>query len=255
MIDRVQLKDLYWNKQLSISQVAKEIGYSPRNVRYWMKKYGIARRTRGQGISLRYNKPAFSPSVTLAYILGVMLGDGCAYRKKRIGMVILHVKDKLFAQKFRDFLGEIGLSSKIYIRKGIYRTYACSTIFVDWYKKLTLKDIERLVSPLKSMVIAFICGFYESDGSYVVSKKYRSRAIQMSNGKKEILDLVYDLLRELSFNPKLYGPYNYVRSKYGRSVEYRICIHGKEVKRFLNMVKPCIKCGEVRRHKNPRTTC
>jgi len=237
------LEKLYWNSQMSQQEVAEELGCSRRTIRYWMEKQGIPRRSRGEGISLHYYKPKLEPSEALSYVLGVLKGDGCVYRSWGEGSIILQATDEVFVDSFNRALKEIGLSPHICICGGYPRGYASSVVFADWYKNLPLSVVKEIVQSDKQFILSFIRGFYESEGSYVVDQKHHHRRADMTNTNSKLLMMVKGLLEELKFHPKIYGPYP---KGQGRKDEYRICIHGEEIKQFLKLIKPCIKKGEAR---------
>ncbi len=69
------LKDLYWKKKLSGSQIAEQLGVSAGWIGKLMAKYGIPARTISEA-GLKYPKRQFSGNSTEAsYILGLRAGD------------------------------------------------------------------------------------------------------------------------------------------------------------------------------------
>jgi len=256
-----EIESLYLDKGLSAIEIGKIKNCSERNIRYWMEKFGIPRRQYPEAQKLRYLKNPdkgrlkidLKPSKDLAYILGVLLGDGWVSKKKGIGrysgnyLIGLGVTSKEFAQNFREKLRKIGLNPFIYKRelnkqnprwKDQYIVEGTSKEFYLWYKKLSLIDLKEIIGGFET---DFIQGFYESEGSLGYRTKNNWR-LNIYNSNKVIIDLVRRLMKKLRFKSSCY------ESKLeGKKTMYSINLLGgmKEVKRFLFLIKPVIKnlCG------------
>lgn len=158
-----------------------------------------------------------------SYILGVILGDGYVVPKcYRIG---LYVKDREFAKKFRKCIinvyGKCSINKfhdkdrlvktngKTYLYKN--KTYFTSQI----HSKKACKDImkylstgnptptEILNSNNKEIIISFLEGLYDSEGS-ISSKKYRgfiARRIVFYNKDYRLIQNVITLLEKLNIRP------------------------------------------------------
>lgn len=193
------------------------------------------------------------PTPTLSYVLGVLLGDGYVYTTHIKGVrrciVGLGTVSEDFAKSFAQALASLGMHPRIRVRKpqGFgkkprFEVESISAMFYDWYKELTLEDIKKIVSTDKEHIIAFIKGFYESEGSLIIKDKERGYlGILLSNTNKKLLELVKELLQTLGFNAKLYGPYKN-RGARGNTTEYRVALTStSEVERFIKVINPCIK--------------
>lgn len=202
-------------------------------------------------------EPNLEPSVDLAYILGVLKGDGWVYsypktskyRGYRIG---LNVTSSDFANEFEVALRKIGLNPNSYIQsdRGPNRqpqtvVSAHSKTFVEWYRKLTLDDIEKIVTETKDSIIQFIRGFYESEGTYFhgIEKgggkyRYERHRVIISNKDKQLLLLVKRLLKELGFKSTIPKP-----AKKGKFQWFTLLISGgnEKVIDFLRTINPVIK--------------
>lgn len=204
-------------------------------------------------LKISKTRPDLENTPTLSYILGVMLGDGCAYYNKHIGYMIgLSVTAKEFAKSFMSALKKIGLNPSIRFvnppswrrqgRKPQWRVVCSNIRFYKWLKGLTLTDVKEIVLLSKENIRAFIRGFYESEGSHfygeIVSNyqyTYWVHRITIVNKERKLLKLVRDGLNQLGVKAHLYGPY-------GQSKMYRINIFKWDMAtRFLELIQPCIK--------------
>ena len=249
------LYDLYVNKGLSTYKIAEMYGVSYEAVRYWLKKYGIPTRPAPGRV-----KPKLDPSPELAYVLGVLYGDGtvskCRWENKKLRkkgyryVIQLAVTDKVFAEEFMKALEKLGLRPKMYFAprkpnekmlgdptraKPRWVVTAQSKEFYDFFTSLTIEKLEQIV---KNYEQYFIRGFYESEGCVDISPNdYRIRIV---NTDRELMEFVKRLLVRLGFNVSFYD------QKYEWNGEkrklYVIQIYGyQQVKKFFELVKPCIR--------------
>lgn len=246
---------MYWEQGLSTYKIAEMYRVSYESVRYWLKKYGIPRRPKPQVV-----EPKLTPSPELAYVLGVLFGDGtvakCKYENKKLGKkgyrynIRLAVVEKRFAEEFMNALEKLGLHPKLYFAprssnekmicdptkvKPRWVVIAQSKKFFEFFKSLTIDRLENIV---KGYEPYFIKGFYESEGSIDRSpKEYRVRIV---NTNKELIMLIKQMLERLGFKPTIYTQY-YVWNNEKKQV-YVIQLYGdKQAKRFFKIIKPCIR--------------
>ena len=73
------LENRYWEHNRSIDQIAKEEGVDKGTVFYWMKKLDVKRRTDSEALMIHHPNRIKLPEMNedLAYVLGVIFGDGC----------------------------------------------------------------------------------------------------------------------------------------------------------------------------------
>jgi len=211
MLSKAELENLYWKKKLCLREIGERYGKNQQTILNWMRRSGVPTRTRSEAAKLAYKKserirnalststiikPDLEPSLSLCYIIGVLLGDGYINVYKDNYRVGLQVKSRRFAEDFSRALGKVGLHPSIWVRKrGHYVVTATSKLFVEWFAKMSLSDIRTLISKKGSYAKAFIKGFYDSEGTT------RGR---MSNSKREIIQLVKSALENLGFHPRLY---------------------------------------------------
>ena len=192
--------------------------------------------------------PDLMPSPTLAYVIGVLKGDGTVCVTKRGDHLIgLQQTRKEFAESFEKALKQISLhpfhytfqskkpkvfAHKISLKPKLkYCVEASSKLFCEWYQLLDLNWIKENPEFLKE----FIRGFYESEGTHLSSPRAR---IALYNQDEYLLLFVEDCLGMLGFdNVKEYfgGVCNGVSA---------LMIHGRsDVNQFLETIQPVIKNG------------
>jgi len=226
VIDRETLERLYWKERKTQHEIAKKLGVSRSCIEYYIHKYNL---TRPRG------KPFDMTKVEdLSYIIGVLLGDGHVRISKEdnSGIIVLHQKRKEFAESFYRALESIGLNpSKRENSDGFWVVYAYSRPFVEWYKSLSIEEIEHLVKKSKKTMIAFVRGFYESEGcNEVRSPHWR---IHIYNSRMELLQLLKRILQQLGLNFRL-------RKVRDGMYELRSCDKRQNLY-FMEIIKPCIK--------------
>jgi len=179
-------------------------------------------------------RPNLLPTPTLAYILGVVMGDGSIVVSPPRYEVRLQTTQHDFNLAFAATLQEIGLHPKTYGWRNTSITYAFSKAIVEW-----LKQVDRSAFlTTNSLRAAFVRGFYESEGGcYHTGYSWQ---IVMSNTNRDLIDLVQCCLQELGYNFHLrsHQPGN------GRKVLFMLHKATKsEVERFFKEINPCIKRG------------
>lgn len=195
-------------------------------------------------------KPILEPNENLAYILGVMNGDGYAQvrrapntRKNRY-QVRLRNKSFEFTASFKYALEKIGLhpiifvSSRCYKDRRYFELDASSKLFVEWYKSLSITDLEKLMSK-DELAISFIRGFYESDGCFFYKTGTRRGCLEIYKTSKPLIDFINLLLFQLGFSPKI-SSCNPRKEKW--NVCYRLRLYRQaEIQKFFELIHPCIK--------------
>ena len=253
-ISKKEIYRLYNKERKSTLEIAKLYGCSQWTIWSLLNKYNIEARDANDYHKWKAPpnqiKPTLDITPNLSYIIAVILGDGWIYKRGYCYFVCLQATDKIFCYKFKESLNKIGLKPSMFKRKNCWRVIASSKIFYEWFESLKDKDIEEIA---KKYPIEFIRGFYESEGNFSIykSKKYNfiSSTITILNTNKEYINLIKELLEYLNFHPTLHKRNN--KYGYGYKPIWALSIARKlEVKRFLELIKPCIKKGEKRRNRN-----
>lgn len=237
-ISKVKLEDLYLNQKLSTNKIAKMFNLSdPERVRNLLIYYGILRR---DSIEVRSIIVNLEPSNELAYVLGVMEGDGSITAKctAKLGSI-----DKVFVDEFGKKLKKLGFNvAYSFLEKSklnpkwhdIFFAGGSSTQFCKWYKSLSLEDIEKLLIT-KKMELEFVRGFYESEGHHSW-KGY----ISIANSEKSLLESTQKILSKFSINSKINGPYSDKRHPHWKAM-YALRINSVNAFHFFCTISAIIK--------------
>lgn len=260
MITREKLEQMYLDKKMTTERIGELLGCANQTVSYWMKKFGIS--SRQVTPPVRFNEPNINPSNDLAYILGVLKGDGCVHipvrhTGPRTGHVILNQTRAEFAKSFENAVKRIGLPAHTHIYrkksdhltnnpKPMFVTCSHSIKFAQWYKQLSLVDIEKLIGDNPEFIKEFIRGFYESEGSNYIRPRYKTSIkweISMTNADLDLLRLVKRLLTKLGFvfHLRCHGMGNIPCSR-THSPIYRLRSGiQRQHYTFMKEIAPCIK--------------
>jgi len=198
----------------------------------------------------RYRKPFDSEmDEDLAYILGVLYGDGWVSKCPKgespgfnynIGM---EVTSRKFRNQFYDSLEAKRLNPFKYYRKdyGYWGAGAHSAAFYEWFTELNLRDIEKLVSKTE-FIKQFIRGFYESEGSLCYTSTKRNycdstrrdyyKTCSMTNSSKNLLELVNDFLLKLGIDSSIWPR---------GDGTFALEIKREDLPEFIEKINPCIK--------------
>jgi intein-encoded DNA endonuclease-like protein len=183
---------------------------SKSHISYWLR--GVHSPYNGRRIpSLELLKP----SEELAYVIGVALGDGYAYRRRRAikgyrdVVVGLKARDREFVEEFAGCLAKVLGRRQIrprYVKSsGRYVVEAESKTLYELLKKpVDLERLKKYIEHCERCMAAFLRGFADSEGS-VNKRGY----IFILNTDQRLLTYIMDLLRRLGIEST--GPIIHVR--------------------------------------------
>jgi len=227
-------------KNCGYKRVAKELDISRSTIEKWL--------SRGAKPRTYHYVPNLKPSPELSYMVGVLLGDGWVFKSGVRYMLGLEVADKAFSEGFERALMKLGfhvgkqfIRSKNIREKDMFVVYASSLFFYDWWQnfKSSLVYNLRQLGYNNEFMLAFIRGFYESEGSVSYPNKGLHREIRIFNTCLEVSKIVKDFLQELG-----YHPYFYAQKYREKGIYYTVGLSRKEeTERFFDEVRPCIKTG------------
>ncbi len=146
------------------------------------------------------------PSVELAYIIGVVLGDGTATHDGNYGKVIaLRAKDEEFVREFARCLTKaLGRENPVKVwfwktqKLFVAKEYSVA-LYRLLHKPVDLGRLRPFIEHCEECMAAFLRGFADSEGS--VDKGL----IYICNTNKELLNVVRGLLKRLGIEAT--GPY------------------------------------------------
>ncbi len=177
------------NMGLGITTVSRKLNIPKSTLHYWKHKTHKPPQTRWQP----------KPTKELAYVIGVLLGDGHVRKKRNYLYIIeLETKDEDFAEEFSRAIAKV-LNKKLKkpkikhrkTRSNLYRICYYSKAFYTWYKNQTLKTLKEYIEYNKECVKMFLRGIYDSEGSNCGCAR-----ISLYNSDLELLKYVQYLLRK-----------------------------------------------------------
>jgi len=199
-----ELERLYIEKKLSTYKIAELYNVSYGTALKWLRQYNIPRRKPFEYEKLKYKWKPFHCS-ELAYVIGVILGDGHLggddpTKKNILHLIRLTCRDKEFAEAFKDTLEKLGFQGWTYFKKERWRiSLKCKVLwqFLKQFKEDVNKVLDWIESEEEKR--SFIRGIYDSEGS-LNKKRYQ---ISINNTNKRLLEIVQIFLEELGIKSKL----------------------------------------------------
>jgi hypothetical protein len=202
--------------------------------------------------------PDLTPSSSLAYIIGVIAGDGNV--KKNENTIRLQVKDLEFAESFYSAIEKIGLPPTIFRDKKLHsngkhllwNVYTHSRLLKELYLPLrnNIEKAKKFIKLCPDGAREFVRGFYESEGDYGKHTYKRTekgrkpwethtvKTLRITNTDPELISLTMELMQELGFHPRVHT--EKPRKKEWKTI-IRIALPVKEQDSFIELIKPCIK--------------
>lgn len=190
--------------------------------------------SRGSNMFGNYTKV---PSVDVAYLLGVLVGDGCLTIKDRIIVstndqeVLEKVQDAARAHLGAEFVKSssgkydyqlCSVEAKTMVRSwGISETYARHKTVPEWIK----------LAP-KEYVVAFLRGLFDTDGS-----AEKSGAVSLSSANRKLIEEVHAMLLNLGIVARIYDR----KKKYNNQMQSYITIYSDFVELFSKEIGFTIK--------------
>ncbi|MCX6741779.1 MAG: hypothetical protein NTX24_01215 [Candidatus Pacearchaeota archaeon] len=182
----------------------------------------------------------------LAYILGVIHGDGyCYIRKSKLrtsAIIGLHVKDKDFADNFKEVLGRwSGIKAKEYNN---HSEHYVALYSIDCAKIIKDVNVKNVLRQNRQVRIYFLRGMYDSEGGVIAKnlecRRKAKRWIHFSNSKIKTINLVKTCLDSLCITYKIRPG---VHSGFGsKRQQYELLIYNKEgMRNFYKYVGFSIK--------------
>jgi intein-encoded DNA endonuclease-like protein len=169
-------------------KIAKMLGLDDRVrkvIEYWI--YPL----RGKTFRPRTD-PDLTPSPDLSYVIGVRLGDGYVGHWRRDYVVTLRVKDKDFAETFKECLAKVSRRKVRLLKdKEYWRVTAYSK---PLYLSLKSKNISAYSHIVEQFPADFIRGFADSEGCATFGKTHNDVNIKISNTDRQLIEYVSYLL-------------------------------------------------------------
>lgn len=195
-------------------------------------------------------KPDLTSTENLAYLLGLLMGDGFVISNKTTKAAIIGFQstDEKLSLNFLECLSKIGLHAKIFkvkphnkvSKSDAFSVVSYSKNFVNWYRNLTLENLKTLLDS-RDKIISFLKGFYEAEGHSHISKRGQL-TVAFTNTDLNLQKLVQALLLNLGFDFRLNGPY--WTGRVNEKPYYNVRTSKKlQSLSFLKLIKPSVKKG------------
>jgi intein-encoded DNA endonuclease-like protein len=260
--------------KILVKEIAEKLGRKEHNIRYLMYKLRKQDKTKitsnldhspeqiikmKEKNSKKLIKGYDLPSNELAYIIGVLNGDGSlnlrAFRPNRFALItidydfLLNVKKNL--EKWSGLITkEYKYSNKKYwsYKQGFHYELNLNSVkaikflrkyYISINQQKAMKNIKKLLKNNRQLQIEFIKGFFDSEGSIRINGR-----IAIDNSKKEIITYISYLLKKLKINSKInYSEQNKKHKNVKYIIkDYRLWIQKKEdIKKFCNLINSSIK--------------
>jgi intein-encoded DNA endonuclease-like protein len=162
-------------------------------------------------------------SPSLAYIFGVMRGDGCAYITNS-WFLRLNAKDEDFCREFARHLKivEPNCSPCVYKLKNEKRGWISAVGNKSLYHAYINFDASTMLQATEQEKCLFIKGFYDSEGS---CPNVSPRAVYCSSTNPDLLLLIQQLLSSLAIFSSLHKLQSRKYSRWQQA--YHLIIHGR----------------------------
>jgi len=167
----------------------------------------------------RMNAVRLDPSPELAYVIGVIFGDGSvSFKRKGYKYRIrLKVVDKEFAEEFKRCLEALGLKPSIRLERDRTR---CDRWCVEANSKILYEFLsqpkKKLFEIARLFPTEFLKGFFDSEGCVYWNECKKKLLITAGNYDLELLQFVQKLLASLSIHSKIY-----LQAYKGKSIRIR----------------------------------
>lgn len=140
---------------------------------------------------------SLEPSPSLAYVIGVFLGDGSTTKLKNGGYIIkLKAIDREFVERFKNALESLGIKTTFGLEHD-------STRVDRWYAEGSNKMLFQFLKGSRTQLLnvaweyprEFLQGLFDSEGFPVISAKKKFRVqVALANSDLELLEFTSNLL-------------------------------------------------------------
>ena len=158
------------------------------------------------------NYPKLDKNGNLAELIGLILGDGhiCKHKRTESLRISLNSNNQGLVKRIAFLIEDI-FCKKPHVGKKSYSDCATVTIYQKFLskrlripagsKKDIIHKIPSWILLKKECKIRFLRGLYEADGSHCIHLPTYTHKFIFKNCNDSLLEIVYNLLVQLGFNP------------------------------------------------------
>ena len=241
---------LYVEEGLSSMDIAKKYNLCDSTVQRYLRKQGVIIRNPSEARKQKHkNMLNLEPSESLAYVLGVIEGDGWVSSDSNgfKNVIGLYVKDYDFILEFKKHLENIGfnsfhidkkeLSKKNSKHNDLYRLRVYSIYFSEWYYSLKkYDDYVKMFEDNECHMAAFLRGMFDSEGHVrVLFRKtggILTRTIKITNTDESLINLCGHFLNKLNIEYTT----RYEENKKGYKTKIDILIRARSYSDFRGKI-------------------
>ncbi len=241
------LEKKYLEEKLSTCRIAKECKVHNKTISRWLERFGVCRRTTGEGHHLTSGRHCNLSPVSIEWVNGELLGDASLYLASSYSALFTYASKYLeYINYISDILKSFGIEGKIYERyqylKGTnchsyaYRSLSYEELlsfYKEWYpenKKIVPKSIR--LTPLTC------CHWYIGDGTLECYKNGRPSIKLCTDGFLiSDVEFLWQQLKDIGFKGNIHKSGN----------NFRIYISVHSVKKFLDYIGSCpVSCYQYK---------
>lgn len=176
-------------------------------------------------------------SSDLAYVIGLLLGDGSVFKSGGSYCIELECTNRSLVEDFNRRICDILEKEKLYSIRKRKRSWGTVVYRVRAYSKALYRLLQRDLAEPRAYALthpkAFILSFFNAEGDVVFYSRNRAR-VKFTNTKLELLKLCKEVLERLGYHPNLRGPYK--QGGFGSKPLYHLCLDRRsEVESFVNL--------------------
>jgi len=142
------IHELYWNHEQTIAEISEQFGTNRRTLNYWMKKWGIKRRTHKEAIRLAYKKHPNMQQKRVAKLIKPRPSKSellNLYNDQKMSTRHLAFKFHVSASLVRKWLRDYGISRRPFKHRIHYATSVHNVVFPIALKALSQEGFKRLI--------------------------------------------------------------------------------------------------------------
>ena len=263
-----ELETLYNSAAMSVHDIAKATGRRYGTINYWMRKYGLARRSREEAsrmVTRKYPIREFTGDlVEKAYLFGISLGD--LHVGKLHKSIVIYTSTSvqsmvdLIVDSFSKY-ARASITPTVYLVKGKkiggWRVRAVLSLSFSFLLEKYSNCIPAWVLETEAAWRSFLGGIFDAEGQVGIydSKGHRGGStmeVRIVNTNSELIHWLHSQLSARGFHPRIQAERNAVSAWYtlilGRRAEIQLFLSTipfrhpkkKDVARLLLRIPPRI---------------